>query len=256
MTLDLDELLDGWTTTPGEISARLIYGRDGAELIQLRVDLGVMQMFPDARPDGLLHRGFDTVLALVEHEIRLSNPTLGPQDWQELERELFQTNYRRLALTAIAEEALRRQDPNAARTALTRAIRDCDHGIRALDLLDEYRGGGPWTLRPTLVFNRGRLTVQLLVLEDRVEDAVEEAERWAATMEQILAELGAEADDRRRDPGVTFLRNLARNLRRDYGIDKTLHEQLEEAIENEDFEAAARLRDQLRRRGADSDDHH
>ncbi|TWT40602.1 UvrB/uvrC motif protein [Phycisphaerae bacterium RAS1] len=254
MTLDLNELLDDWAATPGEVSARTIIGRDGIELIQLRVDLGVMQMFPDGRPDGARYRGFDAALTFIEHEVRLMGPAPGPPDWQELERELFQTNYRRLALTAVAEDSLKRQDPGGARSALVRAVRDCDTCLRALELLDEHRGGGPWTLRPTLVFNRGRLTVQLLVLEDHVEDAVDEAENGAAAMERLLGELGADEDERRRDPGVTFLRDLARNLRRDYGIGKTLHEQLEEAIENEDFESAARLRDKLRQRDGESED--
>jgi hypothetical protein len=45
-------MLAGWSFDPGQVSARIIRGEDGREKIQLRLDLGLMQMEMDGRPDG------------------------------------------------------------------------------------------------------------------------------------------------------------------------------------------------------------
>jgi hypothetical protein len=254
MTLDLNELLVDWDCPSGEICARMVVGRDGGELLQLRIDLGVMQMFPDGRPDGQRHRGLPTVLEYVQHELRLGGADLAAEDWRELERELCQTNYRRLALGSLAEEALARADVAAAQAHLKRALRDIDGCLERLALAVEHGPAcvspGSLALRPTLVFNRGRLAGQLRIAEGRYEEAVEEAEGGAVRLDELLAEFGLDEEQRERDPGVVFLRGLAKRLRREYDIPLTLRERLADALQKQDFETAAQLRDELRRRDA------
>jgi hypothetical protein len=250
MMLDLDELTLGWECPPGELRARAVVGRDGHELLQLRVDLGVMQMAPDGRPDGQRYRGLPTVRDYVEHELRIGGKHVVAQDWQELERELTQTNYRRLTLTAIAEDALQGDDAPAARQHLERALRDVEACWANLELLDQH---GPADdthagLRAALVFDRVRLLTQLRVVEGDYEDAIEQAETGSAGLDTLLAELGYDQEQREQDPGVRYLRDLGVQLRQDYGIARTVREQLEAAIEHEDFETAAELRDELARR--------
>ena len=50
------------------------------------------------------------------------------------------------------------------------------------------------------------------------------------------------------DVMVQQLRKLERSLRDLHGIEETLEEQLEKAVANEEYEAAARIRDALRQR--------
>ena len=57
---DIDSVLDGWDYRPGEISARLVRAHDGRDLLQMRVDMGVLQMETDLRPDGLHPHGAET----------------------------------------------------------------------------------------------------------------------------------------------------------------------------------------------------
>ncbi len=52
MPKDISHILDEWPTKESETSARRIVGDDGTELLQLRIDLGVLQMYFDGRPDG------------------------------------------------------------------------------------------------------------------------------------------------------------------------------------------------------------
>jgi len=47
---------------------------------------------------------------------------------------------------------------------------------------------------------------------------------------------------------VQHLRKIEQSLRDEHGIEATLREQLDQAVANEDYEQAARLRDALRRR--------
>src|SRR5216117_213972 len=52
MSLDLNTILRDWPHENGNIKVRKIAGLDGREKLQLRVDLGVLQMEMTGRPDG------------------------------------------------------------------------------------------------------------------------------------------------------------------------------------------------------------
>src|ERR1044072_5038791 len=52
MSLDLNTILQDWPHENGNIRVREIAGLDGREKLQLRVDLGVLQMELTGRPDG------------------------------------------------------------------------------------------------------------------------------------------------------------------------------------------------------------
>jgi hypothetical protein len=49
---DISKTLDGWDYDPDRISVRIVTGDDGREKIQLRLDLGLLQMEFEGRPDG------------------------------------------------------------------------------------------------------------------------------------------------------------------------------------------------------------
>lgn len=250
MTLDLDELTSGWECRPGELRARVIVGREGRELVQLRVDLGVMQMFPEGRPDGQRCHGLPSARDYIEHELRVGGGQIEAADWQELERELLQTNYRRLAFSALAEDALQASDQAAAGRYIRGALSDVETCLEGLRLASECGAGdgGDQTLRPTLVFDRARLLVQLHVVEGQFEEAIEQAEAGAVGLDGLLRELGYDQQQREEDPGVQYLRDLGHQLRREYGVTQTLSERLTDALERDDFETAAEIRDEMRRR--------
>ena len=66
MERDLSELLDEWPFEPGKINVRLLRGRDGEPIIQVRLDLGILQMRTEGRPDGARPHGFDSLLEFQE----------------------------------------------------------------------------------------------------------------------------------------------------------------------------------------------
>ena len=68
MSLDLNSLLSDWPHEPGAIKVRKIIGLDGREKLQLRIDLGVLQMEIAGRPDG--QRPHNCESLLVYHQRR------------------------------------------------------------------------------------------------------------------------------------------------------------------------------------------
>jgi len=52
MNFDISHLLEHWDYQPGQVVVRKFTGKDGVPKIQLRVDLGLLQMNAEGRPDG------------------------------------------------------------------------------------------------------------------------------------------------------------------------------------------------------------
>ena len=52
MSYDISYILGDWPYRPDEITVRIIDGEEGRRKIQLRLDLGILQMEFDGRPDG------------------------------------------------------------------------------------------------------------------------------------------------------------------------------------------------------------
>ena len=51
MSKDITNILAGWDFNPDELQVRIIPGDDGRERIQMRLDLGVLQMELAGRPE-------------------------------------------------------------------------------------------------------------------------------------------------------------------------------------------------------------
>ena len=49
---DISSMLSGWDFDPDRVSVRIVTGDDGRDKLQLRLDLGMLQMEFDGRPDG------------------------------------------------------------------------------------------------------------------------------------------------------------------------------------------------------------
>lgn len=253
MGLDLDEIIGDWECPDGELCARLVHSSDGTAHLQLRVDLGLLQMRLADRPDGTRYCGAATAIEYAAREIRRGGD-VRELDWNELAREVAQLNFRRLGLASVAEQALRRQDDRTAIEYLTQALRDIDLCFAGVQLMEEALGsaGEHGRLKPTLVFNRARLGAQLGVASGNYEDAIEATDRGADELDALLSGAGVEPEQRSEDPGIVYLRELSQRLRTDYNIPLTLRERLEAAIAADDFETAAELHEELRRRHSGS----
>src|SRR4051812_35788006 len=101
MRRDIDEALQSWPFDPGsgEVVARQIKARDGRTVLQIRVELGLLQLEVEARPDGVRPHSFATYLDYLRHRSRVksSGPnrsgevwTMTPEHCSEADREFAQ----------------------------------------------------------------------------------------------------------------------------------------------------------------------
>src|SRR5881392_4355328 len=63
---DIVPMLKGWDYEPGTINVRKINGIDGHPKIQMRLDLGLLQMELTGRPDGRHPHGCESLLEYFE----------------------------------------------------------------------------------------------------------------------------------------------------------------------------------------------
>lgn len=73
MNIDLTKLLEAWPYESGKINVRLITGDDETPKIQIRLDLGILQMNIDGRPDGKRPGGFASLLDYYEAKLDALN---------------------------------------------------------------------------------------------------------------------------------------------------------------------------------------
>src|SRR5256885_8288632 len=110
MSLDLNSLLKDWPHETGSIKVRKIVGLDGREKLQLRIDLGVLQMEMTGRPDGQRPHGAESLLAYhrlraAHAEARGDNYELSAEQCAELQQEGIQYYHRYLSLFQINDFA-------------------------------------------------------------------------------------------------------------------------------------------------------
>ena len=66
MTIDISELLEEWPYEGGQINVRVIEGEDGEPKIQMRLDLGLLQMEVSGRPDSQRPHNCESLLEYFE----------------------------------------------------------------------------------------------------------------------------------------------------------------------------------------------
>src|SRR5205823_4926860 len=69
MRRDLDDVIQGWPydPEPGEVLAREVRARDGRSVLQVRIELGVLQLEMTGRPDGTRPHGLATYLDYLRY---------------------------------------------------------------------------------------------------------------------------------------------------------------------------------------------
>jgi hypothetical protein len=252
MRRDLDDTIQGWPyePEPGEVIAREVRARDGRMVVQVRVELGVLQMEVGGRPDGTRPHGFATYLDYLRYRAagRGQAPsgkappwTMSPEHCVEADREFVQFYHRRVAWLT-----LQRYD---------KALLDADHTLALMDFVcqhgaDEEYIASHERFRGLVLFHRTQAAAALALERRKPEEAIdivrEGADRLLAHHNQWSEE--HEQSETPNQPLIEQLRVLENEIRKNFAVEKTLREQLDEAVADEDYERAARLRDQIRAR--------
>ncbi len=237
---DIDELLADWPYQPGDVMARLIKAADGREVLQMRVDLGVLQLEVDGRPDGARPQGaqtyFDYLLSLVIHDG--DDFVMTAEQCNEADREFVQFYHRRICWLALRR--------------FRKAAKDADHTLAFMDFVKQHSPNEEWTLsheqyRPFVLFHRVQ-AASLAVLEDQgAEAAISEINLGLDKFRTLFEEYDA-GERFEEDELVKRLVELQDSLRNHYQVGRTLDEQLADAVAAEQYELAAQLRDKIANR--------
>jgi len=237
---DIDLIVRRWPFRPGRVSVRRVKAKDGREVLQMRIDMGLLQMEREGRPDGARPGGHPTYLdCLLEKHARAGDGfVLTEQQCLEMDREFLQYYHRRVCWLALRE--------------FHYAVKDADHTLALMDFVAKHSPYPEWTAsheqyRPFVLFHRTQAAA-LAELEHQGPDrAIGEINRG---LEQIRAVYEETASDDRfdHDEQVAQLVQLKEWVRQRYQLGPTLDEQLAAAIAAERYEQAAEIRDLIARR--------
>ena len=237
---DLAAVLGGWDHEPGTFNVRTVCGADGKTKIQVRLELGVLQFEPDGRPDGRRVGGRPTALHAA-----LARRRQSPEDF---------------ALDADAAAVLRDEAAMVHQRCVAYYVledyecqaRDAAHNLRIADLLRRHAGRpadaqslDEWRPYMLMLHARGLAAVQLA--RGDVGAALDTLRRGLRRMRRAFGPAGRRAF--RKSGERRLLASFGREIQAALPADPLalLRRKLDAAVEREEFEAAATLRDEIAR---------
>lgn len=243
MSLDLNSLLHDWPHENGTIKVRKIVGLDGKEKLQLRVDLGVLQMEVTGRPDGLRPHNCESLLIYHQRraeraEGRGESYELTPEQCNELQQEGIQYYHRYLSLFQISD--------------FPGVIRDTQRNLDLFTFVADYadRDELIWSFqqfRPYVLMMNTRGKASILLGEGRFADAMREIERGRDAIQEFfqqanLPELAPKSSE------IAFLEEWLEEVSSKRPLSKleVMQREMEIAIASELYERAAELRDAIK----------
>ena len=249
MSKDITPILNGWDHEPDEFQVRIVAGADGRDKLQRRIDLGVIQMELSGRPDGQRPHGFESLLEFHEGRARDSG---APDDYEldsdaaeALMREGLQYYHRYLAAYHLRRFDLVARDTSRNLRLFAFAVK---HAADRRDKVkfDQYR--------PYVTMMKARALGAEAMDRDDHEAALKALDEGIEAIRAFLREYDQEEDQVQcRELGKLIRIRREVEQARPVGPVQRLEQQLELAVSLEDYEEAARIRDQIGRlRGVSS----
>ena len=251
---DIAPLLRGWDYEPGTINVRKISGADGAPKLQMRLDLGLLQMEITGRPDGVKPHGFESLLEYFESQLTDHQKRNGTElgfhltrdQCQSLREEAVMYYHRYLSLFVLED--------------FQGVVRDTSRNLRVLDLCGRYAHEEQDRLileqyRPYITMMNARAAASLKFKDDRYAEALKIVQEGMNSIKEFFHRFGQD-EGYAQSNEVKVLKRFARDIRKKMPIDPIakLKTQLDRAIKGEHYELAARLRDEIKRKGASQQD--
>jgi len=258
MSDDIKHILDDWPYDPDEdLVVRVVEGKDGAKKLQMRIDMGIIQMELDGNPTGENPEGFESWFEYYQDRCKRFEShevddyfSLDHEDCKKLRREAVRYYYRYLSLMKLGD--------------FERVIRDTDRNRRLFAFIKKYAVSemDRWALdqyRPYVIMMNTRARASLAIRETGSADSEESRAAYEKVLDHIDRGIG-EIVEFYEEYGITSEMEssvelaILKALKNEFmkKIPVSLEEQLKRAIEEERFEDAARLRDEIRSRFSDN----
>jgi hypothetical protein len=241
---DIRRILESWPYDPDK-DARLTKGEDGREILQVRTPVGLEQYELDGRPDGTRPHGKESALEFHLERLEEARATggdsefkLGQHECNELFSEGTLYYFRYVRLFQLKD--------------WPRTVRDTERNIRVFDLIHEYAKREEdqqflekW--RPYII--RIHATASAMIeLEKRAYDSALRIANEGVQKIEGLADFDDETFQFERGRSLAAMRELASQIEKNRPLSELerLEQQLRRAIQRQEFEQAAQLRDRIR----------
>jgi hypothetical protein len=243
MSLDLNTILKDWPHESGTIKVRKVAGLDGREKLQLRIDLGVLQMELSGRPDGTRPHNCESLLAY--HQLKAAHALaqgetydLTPEQCSELQQEGIQYYHRYLSLFQINDFA--------------GVVRDTQRNLDLFDFVAAHtdREDLGWSMqqfRPYVLMMNTRAKASIFLAQGKFPEAIIEIEAGRDIIAEFFQrsnfpELASKSTE------IAFLEEWLQEVRAKRPLSKleVMEREMETAIAKELYERAAELRDAIR----------
>jgi len=245
-SVDLRGILQSWPYDPDN-DARLSRGEDGRAILQVRTPLGIEQYELDGRPDGVRPHGLESALHYYRRKLEQATAKargeelkfqLGPRECNELFNEGTLYYYRYVRLFQLKDWA--------------RTARDTARNLQVFDLVRRYARREEdrqflekW--RPYIIRVNATASVMLQLEKNAYDSALKIAQQAIRAIES-LESFEDETFQYERDRSLEALRELSGQIQRNRPLSELeqLEHQLRRAVERQEFERAAQLRDRIR----------
>lgn len=246
MNFDIGPIVEGWEFDSNDICARMIVGADGKSKVQVRLDLGLLQMDTDGRPDG--QRPFDreSLLDHCEHELMAHRISHGSDEGFQLDHETcaqlgqegLQYYHRYICLFRLEQyEGVERDT--------TRNLRLFDFVHRYAD--DEEDRNHMEQYRPYVIMMNTRAKGAGSLNRKDYDATLRQIDDGIEQIRGLLGPTG-QVEEIESNNEINFLKHWKEEVlkSRPLTLKQRLQKELEEAIASEEFERAAELRDRVR----------
>ncbi len=240
--MDISNILAAWPYDPLSVSARIIENEAGHKLVQMRVDLGLIQMEYTGRPDGQTPSGFESYLdyyrslAAADTDFILSSRHLF-----DLRLEGMQYYHRYISLYQLKD--------------YPGVIRDTRHNLDILNLIANHAGSidnfSSQQHRPYVLMMNTSAKIMLKLADEDKNEALNILNAGIRQIKHVYENI---LDDPQPDlsPEIYQLKELQHRITDDGAPTELpplakLEIELQMALLSENYEKAATLRDQITR---------
>lgn len=249
MNRDISDILEDWPFDRTRPNIRLIQGSGGDPLLQVRLDLGLLQMHVDGRPDGQNPQGYRSLLeyyeaqaddaqSLADEGEEAEEFELSPDDCKLLREEAAQYYHRYVALLVLND--------------FDGVIRDTARNLRLIDFLQKFAREesdqrSMVHYRPFIITVRTRALAGQMIRSNESKAAVALIDDGLDALQDAFADAGEpEAFESSAERRTLVGMREAINPKLMPSQAAELEARLARALEAENYELAAILRDEIK----------
>ena len=250
MNADITDILNEWTFDP-EDQYRVIEADDGRQVLQVRQPLGIEQYELDGRPDGKRPFGKDSVLTELNDRLTYHRAFFGENssfgishdDFLHLQNEGILFYYRYLILFQVGD--------------YPRTVQDTSHNLQICELVENYAEIDDdkkeiLQYRP-YVLRMFAISKAMICLGENQNAQARRIIESAIETIRTIDEIDTPTFKFERIRSLQYLRSALKQIKAgtaesNQKVDPVieLRRELDEAVENEDYERAAKIRDRIR----------